>query len=380
MSELQSRIGTAAGLPVATFGAIVGDIYQCVLDPASWPGLLARICAAVGGPAGSIGVFHLGELRSVIEAETGTDPEWQRRLHEDYAAIGPFVAAPLHFQEGDILSVGDVIDYDEFVQGRFYKEWVAPQGWSDSILSILVKGPDHLAFLGVSLAERATPEHKARVAAFVPHLARAIRISHLLGFTAAKAADLEAAVAGLSTGMILVDAELDVRGINPAAERLIREVGGLSIQNKRLRVPGSDAGAQLCAAVSAGAGGRLEGAGATILFDAASGTLGLLVHVMPLAKPHARSREQAVAAIFLKNPASYRPPPIEAFVQRFALIPSETRVLLAIMDGKSPRAIATAQGIGMPTVRTHLHRLYDKTGTSGQADIVRLMAGLNRSL
>ena len=377
---MHSHIGTAAELPVQTFSAIVGDIYQCALDPTGWSKLLEHICQAVGGPAGSIGVFHPGELRSVIEAETGTDPEWQRRLHEEYAAIGPFVAAPLHFQAGDILSVGDVIDYDEFVDGRFYKEWVAPQGWSDSILSILVKSPDHLAFLGVSLVERATAEHKARVAAFVPHLARAIRISHLLGFTAAKAADLEAAVAGLMTGMILVDAEFAVRGINPAAERLIGEVAGLSIHDHRLRVPATDAGAQLSAAVTAGAEGRLDRAGATILFSGAAGGLGLLVHVIPLAKPRARSNEQAVAAIFLKNPATPSQPPLEAFVQRFALTPSETRVLLAIMEGKSPRDIAASQGVGMPTVRTHLHRLYDKTGTSGQADIVRLVASVSGTI
>jgi DNA-binding CsgD family transcriptional regulator len=39
-----------------------------------------------------------------------------------------------------------------------------------------------------------------------------------------------------------------------------------------------------------------------------------------------------------------------------------------------------AQGIGIPTVRTHLHRLYDKTGTSGQADIVRLVASVSSAI
>ena len=41
---------------------------------------------------------------------------------------------------------------------------------------------------------------------------------------------------------------------------------------------------------------------------------------------------------------------------------------------------AEALGIGEATVKTHLHRLFGKTGTSRQADLVKLVAGFSSPL
>jgi DNA-binding CsgD family transcriptional regulator len=42
------------------------------------------------------------------------------------------------------------------------------------------------------------------------------------------------------------------------------------------------------------------------------------------------------------------------------------------VQGMAPAEAAEALGISLPTARTHLARLLDKTGTSRQADLVRL--------
>jgi DNA-binding CsgD family transcriptional regulator len=53
----------------------------------------------------------------------------------------------------------------------------------------------------------------------------------------------------------------------------------------------------------------------------------------------------------------------------------EVRVLLAIVEiGGAPR-VAEALGIRESTVKTHLKRLYEKTGAHRQADLVKLFAG-----
>jgi DNA-binding NarL/FixJ family response regulator len=40
-----------------------------------------------------------------------------------------------------------------------------------------------------------------------------------------------------------------------------------------------------------------------------------------------------------------------------------------------PEIAADAPGITEGTVRTHLHRLFEKTGTARQSDLVKLVAG-----
>ena len=67
---------------------------------------------------------------------------------------------------------------------------------------------------------------------------------------------------------------------------------------------------------------------------------------------------------------------MEAFVRRYRLTPSETRVLLAMLGGQTPRQIAETTGVSLPTVRTHLSHLYTKTETTRQADLVGLFARL----
>jgi DNA-binding CsgD family transcriptional regulator len=41
---------------------------------------------------------------------------------------------------------------------------------------------------------------------------------------------------------------------------------------------------------------------------------------------------------------------------------------------------ATALGISSSTVKTHLGRVYDKTGAARQADLVKLVAGFSSPL
>jgi DNA-binding CsgD family transcriptional regulator len=51
------------------------------------------------------------------------------------------------------------------------------------------------------------------------------------------------------------------------------------------------------------------------------------------------------------------------------------RVLLAIVETGGVRETAEALGISQATVKTHLHRLFAKTDTRRQADLVKLAAG-----
>lgn len=364
------------GLSIGRFSEIVGRIYECAMAPELWPGVLAAVCDGVGGRAGWIATHEPRLVRSVYEVEAGCDPAWQKRLGEEYVAVSPFIGITLHVQPGEVWSVADCIDYDEYRRGRFYREWSGPQGFQDTVMGVLTKTPDKFSWLGVCLDEPASGAHKSRVAHFLPHVERALRISRLLEFRAAQSADLMAAVESLATGLMVVDAELHVRGINPAAERMMRESGALSVQQGRLRWPSGDAAGRLADALAACRGQRLDRAGTAFLLPSRDGGVGLLAQITPLPRAAEDRPGDAVAAIFLSTPSQPGMAPMEAFVQHYRLTPSETRVLLAMLQGQTPRGIAEANGVGMPTIRTHLSRLYEKTGAGGQTDLVRLAASM----
>ena len=64
----------------------------------------------------------------------------------------------------------------------------------------------------------------------------------------------------------------------------------------------------------------------------------------------------------------------------FELTPAELRVLQSIVDVGGVPETAVALGIAETTVKTHLHRVFAKTGTSRQADLVKLAAGFSNPL
>lgn len=61
------------------------------------------------------------------------------------------------------------------------------------------------------------------------------------------------------------------------------------------------------------------------------------------------------------------------------LTPSEAEIACMVADGLVPKAIARRLDVSLATIKTHLHRLFRKTGTRGQADIARRVCRLPAS-
>jgi DNA-binding CsgD family transcriptional regulator len=102
-----------------------------------------------------------------------------------------------------------------------------------------------------------------------------------------------------------------------------------------------------------------------------------VAHVLALgSRPQRRSGGgDAVAAVLVHKVALVLSPPPEAIARLYGLTPSEARVLFAVVEVGGVRETAEALGIAEATVKTHLHRLYGKTGAARQADLVKLVAG-----
>jgi len=70
-------------------------------------------------------------------------------------------------------------------------------------------------------------------------------------------------------------------------------------------------------------------------------------------------------------------PTLETMASRYSLTTSEVRVLKAVLKvNNGVRAMAELLGLSQATVKTHLHNLFRKTGTSRQSDLVKRVVGL----
>ncbi|WP_447725963.1 helix-turn-helix transcriptional regulator [Sphingomonas koreensis] len=65
---------------------------------------------------------------------------------------------------------------------------------------------------------------------------------------------------------------------------------------------------------------------------------------------------------------------VEQAAQRFGLTSAEHRLLKLLFEGMSLAGAALSLGIARTTARTHLQRIFDKTGSRRQSDLVRCVA------
>ena len=108
-----------------------------------------------------------------------------------------------------------------------------------------------------------------------------------------------------------------------------------------------------------------------------------VAHALPLTSGERRRAGRgyaAVAALFVHKAALETPSPPETIARLYNLTPTELRVLLAVVEVGGVPEVAEALGIGEATVKTHLHRLFGKTDTARQADLVKLVAGFSSPL
>ena len=64
---------------------------------------------------------------------------------------------------------------------------------------------------------------------------------------------------------------------------------------------------------------------------------------------------------------------MQAISTRCSLTAAEIQVLQRLADGEQAQAVANAQGVSLPTVRTHIRRLLEKTYSRRLVDLLRLV-------
>jgi DNA-binding CsgD family transcriptional regulator len=78
--------------------------------------------------------------------------------------------------------------------------------------------------------------------------------------------------------------------------------------------------------------------------------------------------------VTITEPAAAHPVAAGTIAQLCGLTPSEARTAEMILAGTAPKSMAQALGVSLATIKTHLHRVFSKTRTRGQADFARRMA------
>jgi DNA-binding CsgD family transcriptional regulator len=364
---------------------LIGRIYDAALDPTSWTDVLSGVTDFVEGHA--TGLLSKNSVTRAGNAyyHVGVAPDDMQR-YATYAHFDPMATLPL-FEVEQIVSTVDLVPYDEFREGRFYREWAEPQGFIDAANALLEKSVESCAYLSIirnktqGLVDDAM---RRRMAMIVPHVRRAVLIGKVIDLKRAEATTLADVTDGLSAAMFLVDGSARIVHANVAGRTLLDERDFLRSIGGRL-VSADAATDQTLRETFAAAAGGDRALGRKCIAMPLVGPDGerYVGHLLPLTagkRRDAGARHDAVAALFVRKAGLEMPSVPEVIAKTYKLTPTELRVLLAIVAVGGVPEVATTLGMGETTVKTHLGRLFDKTGTRRQADLVKLIAGFSSPL
>ena len=363
---------------------LIGVIYDAAIDPSLWDSAVETAAYFVGGVGGGLFCKDVGAHHATIPHRFGFQVPLPVEL---FRQIYP--SAEGHFL-GDLeqpVATTDLMPFAELAQSELYRQWAEPQGFVDFVSAVLDRTTISAVIFGIFRHQRdgmVDDQVRRHMRLIAPHIRRAVLIGRMFEFKAAEVATFVDALDGLGAGMYLVDADGRLIHANAAGNAILG--AGDILSSVRGRLVATDATVdQALREVFAAAG---QG-------DVVLGTKGIAVpltakdgdryvaHALPLtsgARRRAGVAYTAVAALFVRKATLAVASAPQAIGSAFKLTPTELRVLLAIVEVGGIPEVATAFGVAETTVRTHVGRLFEKTGTARQADLVKLVAGYSTPL
>jgi len=362
---------------------LIAEIYDAALDATLWHEVVGKAGRFVGGSAAAIFSKSPTALTGTVYYHSGDMyPSYRQLYFDKYIKFDPMTTAQYFSDVEQPMSVEDIMPYQEFLETRFYKEWVHPQGMVDAVTAVLDKSVTSAALFGVFRYQSdgiVDDEARQRMRLIVPHIRRAVLVSRLIDLRAAEAASLAATLDGLSAAMCVVDPAGRIVHANAACHVMLDAGDFVSVAGGRIVASDPKIDQAFREAFAAARGG-----------DAAIGTRGIalplkaqdgshyVAHVLPLtsgARRVAGIAYSAAAAVFICKVARETPSAPEIIARAYRLTPTELRVLLAIVEVGGVPETAAALGVAESTIKTHLSHLFEKTGAGRQADLVKIVAG-----
>ena len=362
------------------FSQLIGEIYDAAIDASKWSAVLGKAAHFVGGSSAALFSKDAASGAGNIYYEFGTDPYYRQIYFEKYVKLDPATTGHFFAEVEQPIAVSDLMPYSEFLETRFYREWVQPQGVVDFLAAVLDKSATSVAMFGVFRHERdgvADDEARRRMGLIIPHIRRAVLVSRLIDLKTTEAATFADTLNGLSAGMCLVDASGRIVHANAAGQAIL-DAGDLLSDSGDDAIVARDGKIgqppERSSYIAAGGGDAAIGTeGVALPLQAQDGTR-YVAHVLPLtsgARRLAGTAYSAAAALFIRKSAIGIPSPPEVIARAYKLTPTELRVLLAIVEVGGVPEVAVALGVAESTVKTHLGRLFQKTGVTRQADLVK---------
>lgn len=356
---------------LSEFSDLIDAIYASTADFSLWPDMMRRVSASFGGDCSVLGVTEEAKAFSAYVAPL-SDPAFVASYLAHYHTISPLMPRIRALPAGSVVTDRMVLRREFFESSEIYNEWILPQGIRHKLYAVLISEPGRRVIMGIHSGREFDQDRIILCRRLTPHLQRALEIT-------LRTLDLRTKATRSAELLDLMDdaiAVIDYNGrpllMNKAAEALVSPGGALRVECGRLMARSPYESEKLLGLLKSCFGvDRAERGGRMRLVNTQAEPLDVIVSPMAESGPWPHASPET-ALVFVKMPRRRLSSPDRLELQGLhGLTPAETAMALRLCEGMTLQKAAAAQGVRVSTARTHLKHIFDKTGTSRQAELVQ---------
>jgi DNA-binding CsgD family transcriptional regulator len=357
------------------FAELLELIYQTPSGTDAWELLAARLGELLQSTS-SLFIYDSISKSVVVDMSKGFESNYIESYKERYVSINPLIPGTLALPSGKVARMFEAVPKESIEQTEYYNDWLAPQRLKFAMgthLSVGMRTSMFVAFHRPRGARDYSDETMEFVTRLVPHFKRVLDISNRFRLQDALKIAQTRGLDQLGLGVIGLDRRCSIYDLSPKAEELIKLSLGLNLRFGRLSIDSHDTDHYFQHLVAKVIDERVAH---PIEIPLKTGER--LDGVIVPTHHHSGSTVSNIQALLLinfKNVSSRQT--VEALSKVFRLTQAESHLLRALADGKTVSEYSHIKHLSRNTVRSQLQTLFQKTGVSRQADLVRLVYNPN---
>ena len=371
-------VSTAIQLDAKRLSGLIGLGYEATLDASAWRGFVNETAAALGcqlaileyhdadNPGNSFAVA--GGLDGFESAYSSTPVHGD----DDLFWLGMRDKPP-----GTVRLGTEILEPAILRQTRLYMAMLMPWRLEHFLFGAITTGSQASAFLSLARTDRETDfaaDDKDLVSQLLlAHLRRSIIMQRELASLRGVHRSLATALEHAPAGAITFNGLGQPVDVNAEAWDLCSAGDGLMLRDGTLQAADPAVTAQLDRALESAlclASGGLVAPPPPILVTRRSGQPAFQVTFSPLGV----QGSPAVIAVINAHPRSRAGSATTGIPSSLGLSGAELRLCEALIQGQTLLEAATSLNISRNTAKTHLARIFDKTGVHSQSALIRLLA------
>ena len=361
--------------------ALIAAVYEAGMDLSLWPYALERIAAAFGAPAA--GIARQGETLSECWAfSSGMEPDYVKKYIDYYHSVNPIWQSVPTAPVGTVQTDTMVIPRSELSRTEFFNDFLMPQQMEGLLNAVVLLEEERQSVVTVQGHRQFEASDVELYRLLTPHLQRAVQINIKLAKAELNHIASVETLNHLEEGVLFVDSNAKIMFANKAAEKFFAD-RDLRLNEGRLHASSAAETATLHAVVAKCAETGIQHRRSDFVSlrrKAGRSPLSLLIAPLPMEIPVWPTAPRPMVVIFVNDPDRNGKPDAVQLQEKFGMTPAEARFAAEILKGDGIQAAADRLSISRATARTHLSRIFDKTGTRRQAELVGVLLSIKTSV